>query len=276
MDGKDLNFGAPGNPEPSNAQLMQGISVILSQLTEMREETRKDKEKQWEKNLDFEQKLKTHDEKFEKTYKKEMRNNIVIYGWEDIVNKPLHIIRPKVVELFSDKLTLKDIRTFDIHDIRVVGTQKNVLIVTLCSPYLTRMIINNASKLKGTKIFINYDLSPEERAVKKKLLTYKNNLSSQGKVCKLKNNTQLVVDGRNFTLEELDAGIGGSGTRPSQEPGAGAVDSATEPDYEMSDTAKKRTPPHQETRQQHKKALLAPAKIDISTFPQATGPDKNS
>lgn len=36
----------------------------------MREETRKDEEKQWEKNLDFEQTLKTHDEKFEKTYKK--------------------------------------------------------------------------------------------------------------------------------------------------------------------------------------------------------------
>ncbi|KAI5699566.1 hypothetical protein M8J75_005146 [Diaphorina citri] len=67
------------------------------------------------------------------------------------------------------------------------------------------MAVANRHKLVGTKIYIKYDSSPEERKVRKELLVHKTALTELGKTCKLKKNT-LIVDSVPFTLQQLKAG----------------------------------------------------------------------
>uniref|UniRef100_A0A8D9ALW6 Uncharacterized protein n=1 Tax=Cacopsylla melanoneura TaxID=428564 RepID=A0A8D9ALW6_9HEMI len=275
--------GDRGNP--SNADLMAAITAsqtaVSAQIEELKATINEDREKVESKNADFEKRLKAHDRKFEITYKKEARKNIVIYGWEEAMNNPLHIIRDKFVSLLSDKLLVKDVRIFDIHDIRIAGSKKNVVIVTLCSPHLARMILSNAFKLKGSKIFLDFDRSPEERATRTKLLTHKKRLADQGKGnIKLKDNT-LIVDGEALSLEQLDATMGEECENTTNSNLAEAEKApetiSTNNDFEMGKDIKKRSPPKQDFTQQSKKVILETPKLSLPpNFPMGTFPIKKT
>ncbi|KAL1448558.1 hypothetical protein WDU94_015642, partial [Cyamophila willieti] len=178
---------------------MAAIVNVSSQVTELRKKFDENEVRVAKKNEEIEHKLNSHEQKLDRQYKQDIKKNIIIYGWSEVQNEQNYVIRQKLLDLLTDNLQIQGVRSFDIHGVRIVGEKKNVVRATLCSPELVQLAIRNSAKLAGTKIFLDFDLSPEERAVKKELLSYKKVLSAQGKQCKLKNKSTLMVDNQPLT-----------------------------------------------------------------------------
>lgn len=202
-----------GKDQPSNADIMEAITKmktevnenINSQISQLKQTIEDNNIKAEEKNAIFENHLKDHDMKFDNAYKREVRKNIVVYGWEEVKNQPRYILRGKFLELLHGRLRLQEVRGFDIHDVRIVGPKKNIVVVTVCSAYLAHLIISKGFQLAGSKIFLEHDLSREERNVKKKLLEHKKQFKDIAQTCKITQNSALVVNGQTYTLEQLEA-----------------------------------------------------------------------
>lgn len=180
------------------SQLSNQVSTVQSTMVSLKEDINK-------RQTVSENNIATNTRQLKAIFKRETRKNLVIIGWSEVVGLQPYEIRLKVMELLTQKLAIPGVRSFDIDFVRVTGNSNNIIIATLCTAELVRQAIRNGSKLKGTNIFLQYDASPEERNLKKKLLTYKRNLSAKGKVCKLtRNNKALIVDSIEQTLEELE------------------------------------------------------------------------
>lgn len=258
---------------PSNADLMKAIlqinSTLSNQMSELNKTMTEGQQKLEEKNSQLQIHLQSHDRKFDIAYKRDTKKNLVIYGWSAVLSKPIHIIREMCLELLVNKLNLEGVRLYDIHEIKVNGIKKNVVIVTLCSPCLVRLAISNAHRLKGSKIFLVYDMPPEERAVKKELLAYMRNLKSKGKDCKIKKNL-LVIGDQSLTLNQVKTQFGelpdDSQRQQNVNQAIQAGGSSSNSMQHTSDVVmdvvsdvKKRTPPPVEKPPESKKILRQPS-----------------
>lgn len=192
--------------EPTNADILNAISNIATRIGGVETSISELGKKVDTKNAFFESQLKEHDKKFESAYKKEVRKNIVIFGWKDMESKPKYVLREKFLELIHEKLLLKEVRNFDIHNIKTAGKKNNIVIVTLCSSYLAQTIVSKGFRLAGSDIFLEYDLSSEEREIKKKLLNYKKDLKAKGEISKVTKYNTLKINGQQYSLDQLDAG----------------------------------------------------------------------
>lgn len=267
--------------QPSLADLMSAITQVSSQLGEMRQSMSEGQETARKKNEQIENHLKVHDQKFDRYYKIDIKRNIVIYGWTEMQNQPLFVIRQKLLELLKDKLEIKDVRSFDIHALNKRGDKKNVIIATLCSPELVQQAVRNSAKLAGTKIFIDYDLAPAERKNKRELLMYKKNLAARDKECRLKGRNILMVDDEAFSLQQLQLKYGvlnmdAEGAAVAQiQCVSNAQIEEIDTDFDMSDAVKKRTPPERVEMQTPKKQLiLKQPKLSTANFPKVPAQKK--
>lgn len=258
----------PLTGNPSIADILAAITdmrtSLTSQITDTQNKITESQEKQEVRNKDVQNHLKVHDRKFDQMYKRDTKRNLVIFGLDEALGKTMQIMREKVLDLLTNKLMIKDVRVFDIHDIRVVGGKKNLLVVTLCSPHLVRMALSNSMKLKGSKISVDFDLSPEERAEKKQLLAFKKEFKGQGKDCKLRKNT-LIIGNETFTLQQLITNSKASGAPNASQSQDNVLMAPLDEDYEMSDLIKKRTPPGREEARNTKKFALNAPKILADT-----------
>ncbi|KAI5706133.1 hypothetical protein M8J75_005132 [Diaphorina citri] len=110
-----------------------------------------------------------------------------------------------IVNLFKSKLEIHDFRPYDILHFKLVGPSKTIVIVTLYSPELVHHILKSSGKLKGMGIFLERDLSAEDRKIKQSLLLHKKSLSGQGKRVVFKNFKTLLVDGQEYSLDTLNS-----------------------------------------------------------------------
>lgn len=195
------------NSEPKIGDVMVAINSVAkqvsSQLAEIQSTISFLKDDVEKRQNSCEKNIVSHSKQLKTIFKRETRKNLVIIGWEEVTKCTIQIMRDKIFELLVNKLEIRDVRRFDIYNVRVVGRNKNVIIAGLCSPELVRMAVTSGSKLAGTKIFLKYDTSPEEREQRKKLLEYKRTLSGLGKECKLRNKV-LIVDSIPHTLAQLE------------------------------------------------------------------------
>ncbi|KAI5699946.1 hypothetical protein M8J75_011583 [Diaphorina citri] len=149
--------------------------------------------------------IASHSKQLKAIYRKDIKKNLVIHGWRDLTSCSIQNMRQEVLKLLTEKLEITDVRIFDIHNIQLVGPRKNIIIASLCPPELVRMAITNSKKLVGTNIYVRFDLSPEDRKIRKQLLEHKKALTAIGKTCKMRNNA-LLVDSVLFTLQQLQNG----------------------------------------------------------------------
>lgn len=143
-------------------------------------------------------KLELKHKNLEKQFRK---NNVVIFGLE--INKDLEdnlpvFILDKIEELLDIKLQI-----FDISNIYLMKTEKGTPVKVEFVSYLKKsLILQNANKLKGSKIFISQDLSYEDRqnlTILRKNLKYAKN---QNYSAKIKNN-KLIVNDNIYTVDQL-------------------------------------------------------------------------
>lgn len=134
----------------------------------------------------------------ERQYRK---NNIIIFGLnvvqesnilEFTLNKFLELLQIKVVES-------------DINNIYVIKTEKGTPIKVEFVSYLKKeLILKNANKLKGKKIFIAQDLCHEDRRDNKVLQRHLKLARSKNNFAKIKGN-KLTVNEDVYTVEQLVA-----------------------------------------------------------------------
>lgn len=255
--------------EPTNSDIMAAITSLSSQITDIKNNLTEFQRHQEVKNLEVQNILAGHEKKLVQSFKRDIKSNLVVYNMEELAGEPVRIIREKVLDLLTNKLAITGVRPYDIHDIRMVGPKKNVLIVSLCSPHLVRIAMSQSIKLKGTKIAIDFDLSPEDRAEKRKLLAYRNELKDKGTDCKLRNKT-LIINNVAYTLDQLTTQAHVSEASGSSSQVQATVNTVNNPtptpedreDYEMSEANKKRTPPEREdTTRSVKKFILNPPRV---------------
>lgn len=222
---------AVNNMAAEMSHLSSDISEVKSTVTSLKQDINQRQEV-------FESKVINHEVQLKSIFRRDTKRNLVIFGWPDIDKTPNKNIREKVHDLLANKLQIQEVRTFDIENVRAVGKKKNLVIATLYSAELVRQAILNASKLKGSNVFLSYDSSPEERAMKKKLIQHKKILTEKGNLCKVQSKT-LIVNSVAYTLEQLDNGALNQG--------------AFTQDVEMNDSSK---------RQSKRQLSVSPEEVD--------------
>lgn len=185
--------------------LVQQISSLSTQMTTMQTSVSSLREHITARQDRQETQIKSHTKQLKTIFNKDTKRNLVIFGWGETAKLSFKLIKERVYELFTSDLQIPGVRIYDIEFIRVTGRDNNIIVVTLYSAELVRQAILNARKLKGKNIYLNYDSSPEERAVKKKLIQHKKILTEQGKACQVRRNV-LIVDSVSYTLDQLDSG----------------------------------------------------------------------
>lgn len=127
------------------------------------------------------------------------KNNIILFGLE-IPNGStlLNYTLEKLTELLGIPLNDTDIN--NIYKLR--GDKIPPIKLEFVTYLKKNLVIKNRHKLKGTKIFIAHDLSPEEREQQKVLTTHLKLARSKNYMAKIKGNT-LQINDEIYSLEQL-------------------------------------------------------------------------
>uniref|UniRef100_A0A8D8VXF0 Uncharacterized protein n=1 Tax=Cacopsylla melanoneura TaxID=428564 RepID=A0A8D8VXF0_9HEMI len=286
--------------EPSISDIMVAVNNLSSQVADFRLSVEENQKRSDERNEKLEKTVRSHTESFKRIYKQDISRNLIVYGWKDLCSEP-HFKKRKdmIVDLLKRKLEIQDLRPYDIHNVKFVGQAKNVVIVTLCSPDLVHVCLQKARNLKGTGIYLDKDLSPEDRKIKQSLLGHKKLLSGQGRKVSFKNFKTLLVDDKPLSLEELEvlnpaaagnkAGAGGSSFVPSTDLSSAGGDKGGSPyvippsaalsmEWRSEENPRKRPLSVLESsvQQLEKKVGLAAPKLNALNFPLLNSPSKET
>ncbi|KAL1447246.1 hypothetical protein WDU94_005437 [Cyamophila willieti] len=193
------------------------IDAVLSEIQKIRtefhsdqQETRKlieDKLVQDEiENEKINRKLETHDSKISHFEKEARKRNIVIYGMKEEDGEKFADLKEKVRHIFNTIMKL-DVKREEIDDFFRLGKKTGSdrtrpILVKLVSNWRKMEIMRNKNQLKGTKIFIENDLSEEESTEKKKMVQTMKDLKSKGHQVYIKGKV-LIVDGKQIDTEDF-------------------------------------------------------------------------
>ena len=133
------------------------------------------------------------------------RNNIRIDGVEDAPSETNELLQVKVTKLFEEKLQIKNVSIDSIH--RLAANKRHPTaprtIITRLSNFRTRDdIMRNKSKLKGTGIYFNEDLSENTNKARNEKIEEFKRARSLGKIAYFK--------GRNLVIRDRHIATGSS------------------------------------------------------------------
>jgi hypothetical protein len=127
------------------------------------------------------------------------RKNAIIFGVADQVEASIAL-----ATIAREKLGLQNAPAVaTAYRIGKQGAARRPILVKFCSEQGKALIMSNVSKLKGTKISINDDLTPEEQAVRRTIVQALKFAKSKGiENCKVRR-TGLLVNGHLVPVGEL-------------------------------------------------------------------------
>lgn len=127
------------------------------------------------------------------------RNNVVIYGLDIKEN-----LYENTVSQLENLLEVK-INQWDFNNIYKIGQQNNndkPILVEFTSVIKKQEILKNCHKLKGKGVYINNDMSQQNREKHKLLRKYLNKAKNDNTPAYIKNNN-LIIQGEITTYEDL-------------------------------------------------------------------------
>lgn len=179
-------------------EMKEKIEINNQEIKALGDEIKKTNEK-WEKKYeDLESRFTTLERKVENMEKEKRKNNVVITGIEidakdeeskqlveKWMEKELGVYRKikEVIKITQDKMLVK-MENFE---------DKMELLI-------------NKRKLKGKQIYIDNDLSPQERNIQRKLRLEAVKLREEGKSVKIRH-MHIMVDGKRMTYNERDKNL---------------------------------------------------------------------
>lgn len=184
--------------EISNSELMQKLESIINKNSEEIKQEIKGISNQLNGKLEqLEKRCIRLENRVISLERKSRKNNIIIFGLDISQDDLLNSTVKKLNDLLEIEITASDVNNI------YVTRNKNNIIIEFISFLKKLCVIKNTKKLKGTGIFIDHDLSPEDR-LKNKIL-YHNLKAAQNKNYKayIKNH-KLYINGKSYTPEELE------------------------------------------------------------------------
>ena len=131
------------------------------------------------------------------------RKNLLVYGLPEVNNENTVQI---VLEVVKNKLEI-NLKSTEISDCFRIGKKTDKrdrqILLTLISNLKRSELLTEKRKLKGTSIYINEDLTPEDSERRKVLINKLKEARAQNRNATLRGN-RLIVDGEFYTAEDFD------------------------------------------------------------------------
>lgn len=111
-----------------------------------------------------------------------------------------------IVKIIINKLKITNFRNEELTNVYRIGKKKTnshrPILVEFFSANRRKEVVAKRTLLKGSKIFINEDLTTEEREERKVLLKALQQARSSNKQCYIKNNS-LVIEGNTYSYGDI-------------------------------------------------------------------------
>ncbi|KAB0800301.1 hypothetical protein PPYR_06041 [Photinus pyralis] len=133
------------------------------------------------------------------------QNNVVIFGMRES-DENYDTLETGVIDLFNNVSQTKITRD-NLNYIRRVGQKSTKIrptIVSFTSNICKAMVLRNAFKLKGSKVYISEDYDKEAQEQRKELLAMQAKLKRAGQECKIRRNG-LLINGKFWHVSEIVA-----------------------------------------------------------------------
>lgn len=174
-------------------QMMEMIKVNTEENKSLRQEMR-NKEEKWEREkLQLERRIEKLENKLEDQDKKRRKCNIIIKG-----RIGTQVQSQQMREWFKTSLEV-DVEVKSVANINQPG-KRDMLLVCLNDYQKKQEIMKNKSKLRGRDIFIENDLTLEERKIAAKLRQIAREEREKGKQVRI-GYKKIHVDGKLFTWD---------------------------------------------------------------------------
>lgn len=186
----------------NNQDLKEEIHFLKEELKKDREEREAEKNRWMEEVNYLKNELKNVKNQIQRLEKKEREKNIVIKGLKETENEEK--TGEIVEEMLKKDLNLSDIRIRKVERIGAkISGRTRPIIIALENKEDKLTILKCKKKLKGTTIYLDDDLTREERERKKKLLRIVWEERKKNKNAYLRGD-RIVVEGEMFMLIEGD------------------------------------------------------------------------
>lgn len=169
-------------------QILQELQKLRTDFNTEQQETRKLieeslKNDQIEKGK-INEKIEKQDNRINKLESGARKKNVIVYGMQEENNEHINDLKEKINWLLNNKMEL-DIKREEIDDFFRLGKKteekKNrPIIIKMISNWRKTEIMMNKKKLRGTRIFIENDMSEEEMSEKKNMIAEMRELKSKG------------------------------------------------------------------------------------------------
>lgn len=192
--------------------LNETLKMIQAELTRIKEGQRsieeklvraekreKEKEERWEKEREeLYKRIEILERRNEKVERRERKNNIVIKG----LHRREGTVREKVEELMKEIEAEEEIQ--GIKEIKTTGEgERKIYIVKLEDFEKKKGIMQKKSKLKGKNIYIDDDMTWQEREMQRKIRERARLEREKGKIVKIKY-SRMIINGKGYKWNELE------------------------------------------------------------------------
>lgn len=181
-------------------QILQELQKLRTDFNTEQQETRKLieeslKNDQIEKGK-IKEKIEKQDNRINKLESGTRKKNVIVYGMQEENNEHINDLKEKINWLLNNKMEL-DIKREEIDDFFRLGKKteekKNrPIIIKMISNWRKTEIMMNKKKLRGTRIFIENDMSEEEMTEKKNMIAEMRELKSKGHEAYIKGKSLIV------------------------------------------------------------------------------------
>lgn len=159
-------------------------------------------------NLEMQVKVETLESKVEFLERQFKKNNIIYFGISETKEESLPILEQKTIAIISEMQKVH-IKPDDIANLYRIGKDNNgrhprPVFIALASFKKKMEILSNRSKLKGTDIFVNDDLTPKQREVRKNLQIHARRLREEGKRVSIRGD-KVIVHSDSYDVNELNS-----------------------------------------------------------------------
>ena len=171
------------------SEVKRAIPNIQLIVKEVVAEEIKMQEKQWiEERRSLVQRLVNIEKNDEYRHKQEIKNNIVISGFEPSTNH----LGNEIQTMLEEKLSVH-VDIFQVRRIKVNG-KRDLLIAKLANQDQKQSVMDNKKKLKGTKLYISHDRTLKERAIQRTISQLANEEKAKGSNVKI-GFMKITIDG---------------------------------------------------------------------------------
>lgn len=205
-DIKELLQSLLASNQEIKEEIKQNRATISTEIKKLKEDLHGEIQELRGENQLLKEEVNRLKDQLKKVDEETKKYKVMIYGLEETETADdLQTDITSCLKLFNNKLGLSCVFG-DLRNVYRVGKfisgKRRPISIETNSFFLRKDILKNAKKLKGTKIFISAEYTKSEYEERKILHNHLKEARQNNQVAQIKNK-KLIVDGREYCLEEL-------------------------------------------------------------------------